>query len=360
MYNMLKRFAENRGFIVKEKPLRAYDGLLCGNRIAILDRAQNKYYILAHELAHAYLHTGDTINSPFHEQYELEADKVAKLIMDIINFTKKESEITARQQKGKAMKILSVATQKGGEGKTTTSSVILYSLNQKGYKTLAIDLDPQRNLTKLTKANEDSKTVFDVLTGEISILEAIQHTDFGDIVPASQKLGVIDAALGDDLAKPYKLKEALKHLKGYDYVVLDNPPALGTLTVNALTCSDYVVIPAQADIDGLQGIADLYGTIESAQTYTNPNLKVAGILVTRFQARTNLSQNIKSQLQHIAERLDTVLFNTTIRESIIVKESRYRRVPLMGSEYRREGVFADYSDFIKQLIEIIERGAENG
>lgn len=258
------------------------------------------------------------------------------------------------------MKILSVATQKGGEGKTTTSSVILYSLNQKGYKTLAIDLDPQRNLTKLTKANEDSKTVFDVLTGEISILEAIQHTDFGDIVPASQKLGVIDAALGDDLAKPYKLKEALKQLKGYDYVVLDNPPALGTLTVNALTCSDYVVIPAQADIDGLQGIADLYGTIESAQTYTNPNLKVAGILVTRFQARTNLSQNIKSQLQHIAERLDTVLFNATIRESIVVKESRYRRVPLMGSEYRREGVFADYNDFIKQLIEIIERGAENG
>ena len=90
MYNMLKRFAENRGFIVKEKPLRAYDGLLCGNRIAILDRAQNKYYILARELAHAYLHTGDTINSPFHEQFELEADKVAKLIMDIMNFTKEE------------------------------------------------------------------------------------------------------------------------------------------------------------------------------------------------------------------------------------------------------------------------------
>ncbi len=257
------------------------------------------------------------------------------------------------------MKIISVATQKGGEGKTTTASVILYALNQRGYKALGIDLDPQRNFTKLTTASEEGRTVFGVLTGECSISEAIQHTVFGDIVPASQNLGLIEAILGNDLAKPYKLKEALQNLKGYDYVVIDNPPALGTLTVNSLTCSDYVVIPAQADIDGLQGIADLYNTVASAQTYTNPGLKVAGILITRFQSRTNLSQNIKAQLQHIADKLNTNLFSSTIRESIIVKESRYRRVPLLSPEYQREAVSTDYSAFVDELIEIIEGSVNN-
>lgn len=249
------------------------------------------------------------------------------------------------------MKIISVATQKGGEGKTTTASVILYALNQKGYKTLAIDLDPQRNLTGLTSADETGKTILGVMAGETDINNAIQYTDFGDIVPASKMLAMIESSqVSNDL-----LKNALENLKGYDFVVIDNPPTLGRLTINSLTCADYVVIPAQADIDGLQGITDLYSTIANVRYDENGNkdLKVAGILLTRYQARTNLSKNIRAQLKHVADRLNTTLFRATIRESVTVKESRYRRVPLLGSEYRREGVFADYSEFIDELVQII-------
>lgn len=248
------------------------------------------------------------------------------------------------------MKIISVATQKGGEGKTTTASAILYALTQRGYKTLGVDLDPQRNLTKLVSADDKTKSVLGVLTGEIDISDAIQNTEFGDVLPSTQMLAILEASPQSDTL----LKTALKSLDGYDYVVIDNPPALGCMTRNSLACADYVVIPVQADIDGLQGLTDLYGSIATARRNGNEGLKVAGILLTRFQGRTNLSKNIKSQLQHIADRLGTVLFNSTIRESVAVKESRYRRVPLLGSEYRREGVCADYNDFIEELIQIVE------
>jgi chromosome partitioning protein len=250
------------------------------------------------------------------------------------------------------MRVVAIATQKGGEGKTTTAAALAAGLILKGYKVLAVDMDSQQSLSFIMGADCTGITVMDILTGKAGAAQAIQHTPSGDIIPGHEELAKIDVILGDDLGKPFKLKKALEPVKElYDYVIVDTPPALSTLTANALTAADSLIIPAQADISSIQGIAQIKETIEAAQEYTNPDLKVLGLLMVRHNPRTNLTKTIQDQLEKdIAPLLDTRIFNTTIREAVAIREAKCKQEPIYQYAPRAK-VTGDYLAFIEEFIE---------
>jgi len=246
--------------------------------------------------------------------------------------------------------ILAIINQKGGVGKSTTAEALLYGLSLKGFSCLAIDLDAQGNLTYTTGARTDGATALGVLAGEVKAKDAIQQTISGDIIPASKALAGADAFI-KETGKEYRLKEALEDIAGlYDYIIVDTPPALGILTINALTACDSVVIPAQADIYSLQGIEQLAETIKPVRKYTNPKLQIAGILLTRYSPRSILSREVAELAGQLAERLGTKLFTATIREAIAVKEAQISQRPLF--EYApTANVTEDYRAFINELLD---------
>lgn len=246
------------------------------------------------------------------------------------------------------MKTIAIANRKGGVGKSTTAAAITSYLTLNGYRVLAVDLDAQRNLTSTMNARAEAKTVLGVLTGETTAAEAIRHTEQGDIIPASKALSGADLAIVGT-GKEYKLKEALEAVKAdYDYIVMDCPPALGILTVNALTAADSVIIPAQADVYSLEGIADLEETIEPVRKYCNPSLTIAGILLTRYNGRSILSREVTTLAEQLAQRLGTKVFKTTIREGVAVKEAQISQQSLF-TYAPTANVTEDYRAFIREL-----------
>lgn len=246
------------------------------------------------------------------------------------------------------MKTIAIANRKGGVGKSTTAAAIASYLTLNGHKVLAVDLDAQRNLTSTFNARAENNTVLGVLTEKITAAEAIRHTEQGDIIPASKNLSGADLAIVDT-GKEYKLREALEAVKGeYEYIVIDCPPALGILTVNALTAADTVIIPAQADVYSLEGIADLEETIAPIRKYTNPNLSIAGILLTRYNGRSILSREVTTLAEQLAQRLGTKVFKTTIREGVAVKEAQISQQSLF-TYAPTANVTEDYRAFIKEL-----------
>lgn len=253
------------------------------------------------------------------------------------------------------MQVLAIATQKGGEGKTTTAAALLAGLTIKGYKVLAIDLDAQGNLTNITGGSSSDKNALGLLTRTCTVLEAIQKKKNGDIIIASSKLASIDVILQNELGKAHRLKKALEPInKLYDYVIIDCPPALGTLTANALTAADYVIIPAQADISSLQGIAQLWDTIQEAREYTNSELKVAGILLTRYNDRATLNREIERQLrEEVAPLMNTKLFMMTIRDAVAIREAKYMQQSIFTYAPRSK-VAMDYKAFIEELLLLLE------
>ena len=165
---------------------------------------------------------------------------------------------------------IAIVNRRGGVGKTATAHAIGAGLALRGYKTLFIDLDSQCNLTFDVGAKTAPLTSMEVLSGTATAQEAIQHTQGGDIIPASPSLAVADTTL-EGTGKEYRLKEALEPIAGeYDYIIIDTPPALGVLTVNALTACNSAIIPAQAEVHSLQGIGLLYEAIRAVKKYTNP------------------------------------------------------------------------------------------
>lgn len=255
-------------------------------------------------------------------------------------------------ERGYSMRIIAIANRKGGVGKSTTAAALVSGLTLKGYRVLAVDLDAQRNLTSTMSARVDSKTALGVLTGDITAKEAIRKTESGDIIPASKSLSGADAIL-TETGKEYRLKEALEPVKGlYDYCIIDSPPALGILTVNALTAANSVIIPAQADIYSLEGIEDLQETIQPVRKYCNPTLEIQGILLTRYSPRSILSRDVTTLAEQLAEQLETSLFKATIREAVAVKEAQISQQSLFTYAPKAK-VTEDYKAFIEEFLERI-------
>ncbi len=255
------------------------------------------------------------------------------------------------------MKTVSVINQKGGVGKSTTAEMLISALSLKGFKVLAIDLDAQGNLSYSLAANLDSPTILEVLTEEISAKDAIKKAR-ADVISSNKALAGADAFIADT-GKEYRLKEALEKIaKNYDFCIIDTPPALGILTINALTASDSVIIPAQADIYSLQGIENLEETIKAVKKYCNPNLKIEGILLTRYNPRTILSREVSEMAEKLAEKLETKLFKAKIRDAVAVKEAQISQESLF--KYApKSNVTKDYEGFINEFLGK-ERSKKNG
>lgn len=250
-------------------------------------------------------------------------------------------------------KILAVINQKGGVGKSTTAEAVSAGLHMQGKKVLSIDLDAQANFTYTMAAESEGTTILEVLMNQAGIRQAVQATPDGDMVPASQALAGADAFIRDT-GKEYRLKEALEEIRAeYDFIILDTPPALGILTINALTACDGVIIPAQADIYSLQGIEQLAETMKPVKKYCNPYLKIEGILLTRYSPRSILSREVAEMAEQLAGKLDTKLFHTSIREAVAVREAQISRQNLF-SYAPKSKVAQDYLEFIGELLQNLE------
>ena len=246
------------------------------------------------------------------------------------------------------MEIVAIVNRKGGVGKTATALALGAGLIRKGSRVLYIDLDSQTNLSYGLGAAVDGLTAMDVLTGQATAQEAIQKTPQGDVIAAEEALAGAEAAI-TGTGKEYRLKEALEGLQ-YDYIIIDTPAALGTLTVNALTAANSALIPVQADIDSLQGVGQLSKAIEAVKKYCNPALTISGILITRYNGRAILSRDMQENLQEAAQQLKTRLYSTPIRECISIKEAKAQQQDIY-SYAPRSNAAKDYAAFIEEFTE---------
>ena len=251
------------------------------------------------------------------------------------------------------MHIIAMANQKGGVSKTTTTQAITTLLNRQGKKTLAIDLDPQANLSfAMGAAMEEAPAIYNVLKGEMRAFDILQKTESGDILPSNILLSAADLEF-TQTGREYILKEAISEIsKLYEYVVIDCPPALSVLTINAFSAADFIVIPAMSDVFSLQGMAQLNNTIAGVRKYCNPNLRVAGILLTRFNTRIRLSSHIQNLLDSTTKNMNTKLFKTVIRNSVSLQESQYQQENMVDYDGRGNAMM-DYAEFLRELEEIV-------
>lgn len=220
--------------------------------------------------------------------------------------------------------IVAVANQKGGVGKTTTAQALAAGLAERKYRVLGIDLDPQGNFSTACGAeNYNVLTVYEVMKRGADIREAIQHMKGGyDVVPANIMLAGAEQELSQT-GKEHRLKEAVSVVAGeYDFIVIDTPPSLGVLTVNAFTCATDILIPTTAGIFATAGISQLNETVSSVQKYCNPGVKIRGILFTRFNPRANISRQIKELTEQLSEYISAPIYQTYIRAGVVVEEAR--------------------------------------
>jgi len=239
--------------------------------------------------------------------------------------------------------VISVINQKGGVCKSTTAASVGAYLHGKGYRVLFVDLDSQGNLSDNLGAEPDGGTSLDILTGSPAEPKA---TPAGDIIPAAEDLSLI----GNGDIAPTALKTALQPLRRkYDYILLDTPPALSIITLNALAASDKVIIPAQADAKSLKGIARLYQTITAIKDTFNKKLEISGILLTRHNPRSIISRDMTALIQETAEQIGTKVFNTTIRECTALKEAEAMQQDIF-TYAPKSNAAADYAAFTEEFI----------
>lgn len=253
------------------------------------------------------------------------------------------------------MEIIAITNQKGGVGKSTTSLNLGRGLQKRGYNVLYIDLDSQQNLSYTMEANSSMPTSYELLKEEVGLKDSIQVTASGDLIAASAQL----ANSNRDIIKTNVLKKSLESEKlDYDFVIIDSPPALSILTINALTAANRVIIPAQADIYSLQAISQLYSTIESVQRNANPDLVIWGILLTRYNNRAILSRDLTELINRTAKKIETKVFKSSIREAIAIKESQAMQTDIFTYAPSSK-VAKDYDDFIDELLLDIDDKGEN-
>ena len=245
---------------------------------------------------------------------------------------------------------VTVTNQKGGVGKTSTAHALITGLHAYGYKVLAIDLDPQTNLTYPSGNFPDLPTLYDAFTGKASIQDVITKSSVGyDVTPGDISFSSADMEFTAK-NKTFILKGLLEPIKeNYDYCIIDTPPTLGILTINALSTSDKAIIPMNADIYSAQGLSQLWSLMDSVRTYCNPDLIAAGILINRFNARSVINRQINDSIYDIAKTLNTHVFMSHIREAVAVKEVQYMQGSLFR-DYPSAKVTSDYWHFIDEFL----------
>jgi chromosome partitioning protein len=250
------------------------------------------------------------------------------------------------------MQTILITNQKGGVGKTTTSFTLAAALAQEGKRVLLIDLDGQAHLTKLLDV-EPKIDALDVLVGDNTLAKALIKTPYGDLLGASERLYAPDKVLYGTGAEHRLRKALIGSEKIYDYVIIDPSATIGILTVNALTAADWIVVPVRPGSLDLDSMRDLEDAIKAVQEFTNPDLKIAGFLLTQTNPQTNLSQNIYSALEADAEAIGTKAFKTIIRNAVGIPESQTLHQDIFTyakSERNAKKVAGDYRAFVSELI----------
>lgn len=223
--------------------------------------------------------------------------------------------------------VIALANQKGGVGKTTTSVNLGACLAQLGQRVLLIDIDPQGNATSGTGIQKSNieQDVYDVLINDVELKDTILQTAHEglDIVPTTIQLSGAEIELTSMMARETRLQDAIKTVTdNYDYILIDCPPSLGLLTINAFTASDSILIPVQSEYYALEGLSQLLNTIKLVQKHFNPELKIEGVLMTMYDARTNLGQQVNAEVQKF--------FGDKVYDAIIPRNVRLSEAPSHG------------------------------
>jgi len=248
-------------------------------------------------------------------------------------------------------KAVAVANQKGGVGKSTTAINLGAYLAVEGKKVLVVDLDPQSNATSGLGIGPylDGQQIYDVLVGEVSIKEIIVPTtmDGLDIAPSSLRLAGAEVELVSEISRESRLKKSLEAVTGeYDIILIDCPPSLGLLTVNALAAADEVIIPIQCEYYALEGLVLLLRTIEKIKVYLNPDLRIGGILLTMHDARTNISRQV---MEEVRRQYPKETFQTVIPRNVRLSEAPSYGKPISQYDPRSRGAAA-YHELAKEVI----------
>lgn len=247
---------------------------------------------------------------------------------------------------------IAITNQKGGVAKTTTAQALGEGLRARGFRVLSVDMDPQGNLSFAMGADLMAElTIYDVLQSTSKISAAIQHTEQGDVLPANVLLAGVDRVLG--LKKDEKLRQALEEVADqYDWIVIDTPPALGTLTDNALMAADRLIVPMVADIYSLQGIAQLLDRVrevQDARRREETNLRIDGLLITRFSSRANIRKDIRESIEELAGDLGCSIYGP-IREAAAIVEAQADRSGLHDFA-RKSTTIEDYDAFVEAFLQ---------
>ncbi len=215
-------------------------------------------------------------------------------------------------------RVIAVANQKGGVGKTTTCVNLTAALHQLGFKVLLCDLDPQGQSTSGTGADKnDGSTIYDVICGNADVQSVVRRTDCGDVIASNKTLAGAEIELVGVEAREKVVSDALEPLRSsYDFIILDCPPSLGLITLNALCAADGVLIPVQCEYLALEGLADIMYTLRLVRSKLNPSLELDGILLTMYDSRTNLSAQVAEEVKrHFPGKLCSVVIPRNVRLS---------------------------------------------
>ena len=250
-------------------------------------------------------------------------------------------------------KILAIANQKGGVGKTTTAINLSASMASLGKKILLVDCDPQGNATSglgISKSTIQT-TVYDVLINNVDAKYSLQITPYGvTVLPSSINLAGAEVELVSQIARENKLRAALDKLRDdYDYILIDCPPSLGLLTVNALNAANSVIIPIQCEFYALEGVTQLLNTIEIVRNNLNPLLAIEGIIMTMFDSRTRLSRQV---VEEVYSNFGGLLYETLIPRSVKLAESPSYGKPVLA--YDKNSRSAEV--YVNLAREVLERG----
>lgn len=250
-------------------------------------------------------------------------------------------------------RIIAVTNQKGGVGKTTTSINLSACLAQDGYRVLLVDMDPQGNSTSGVgiEKSKISSCVYDVLQGEAEACDVALPGPLDNlwVLPSTLDLAAAEIELAAELSRENRLRSGVAPLAPeYDFIVIDCPPALGLLTINSLAAADETLIPIQCEFYALEGLVYLLRTIQRVKLHVNPDLKIAGVLLTMFDTRTNLSRDVEAEVRREYPRLT---FNTVIPRAVRLSEAPGFGKPIILYEPASKGALA-YTELAKEVVQI--------